>query len=66
MTISTLSHALLVTDVEDVIVTEIVADSGQYVREFRVLGEDDKPLLTVRLSSETAEKIRFTTPELSF
>jgi hypothetical protein len=66
MAITTLLQALLVTDVEDVLVTEIVEDTGLYVREIRVLGEDDKPLLTVRLSSETAEKIRFTTPELSF
>lgn len=66
MTISTLSHALLVTDVEDVVVTEIVEDAGLYVREIRIIGDASKPLLVVRLSGESAEKIRFTTPELEY
>lgn len=66
MTISTIAHTIKVTEVVDVLVTEVEQDGGEYLRDIRVIGPGEAVVFTLRLSADEAEKIKFTTPELDF
>jgi hypothetical protein len=59
-----------VTEVEDVQVTEIVDDSGKFLRAIRVFGmpggTEAAPIIELQIQSATAEKIKVTTPEIDF
>lgn len=69
MAISTLAQTLGVTGVERIIVTDIETDGdiGDKVREIRILrtlnGDDEVPVLIIRVSGETAAAIEITAPE---
>lgn len=54
--------------VKDVLVTEIELDddTGEYVREIRILGEDDALMFALQLRGEESDDIKFTTPELDY
>lgn len=70
MTISTTQQAIEVTEVGDVIMTAIVAEDANWVREFRVFGvpiegESDAPLLfTLRVVAADKASLEVTTPQL--
>jgi hypothetical protein len=68
MTITTLSQKIEVTDVEDVIVTDAETDTetGDYVREIRIIGTDQVPIFTLRIAADDREKINVTAPEQQF
>jgi hypothetical protein len=68
MSITTLSQKIEVTGVEDVVVTdaETDTDTGDYVREIRVLGADQVPVFTLRIAADDREKINVTAPEQQF
>ncbi len=54
--------------VKDVLVTEIELDddTGEYVREIRILGEGDALMFALQLRGEEIADIQFTTPELDY
>lgn len=66
MTISTIATTVKVTEVADVLVTEVEQDGGEFLRDIRILAADEAVVFTLRLSADTADKIKFTTPELDF
>ena len=66
MTISTIAQTVAVTGVEEITVTQIEQVGGDYVREIRIEDGAGKVFFTLRLIGETADKIRFTTPELNY
>ena len=66
MTISTIATTVKVTEVADVLVTEVEQDGGEFLRDIRILDADDAVVFTLRLSADTADKIKFTTPELDY
>lgn len=66
MTISTIATTVKVTEVADVLVTEVEQDGGEYLRDIRIIGPDEAVVFTLRLSADAADKIKFTTPELDF
>jgi hypothetical protein len=66
MTISTIAHTIKVTEVADVLVTEVEQDGGEFLRDIRILAADEAVVFTLRLSADAADKIKFTTPELDF
>ena len=61
---------ITVSEVEDVQVTEIVNDNGEYVRAIRIFGQPEgvnaAPVLEVHVRSADQNKIKVTTPEIDF
>ncbi len=66
MSITTVNQTIKITEVADVLVTEVEQDGGEYLRDIRILAADDAVVFTLRLSGDAADKIKFTTPELDF
>jgi hypothetical protein len=66
MNINTIATTVKVTEVADVLVTEVEQDGGEFLRDIRILDADDAVVFTLRLSADTADKVKFTTPELDF
>ena len=68
MSITTLSQTIEVTGVEDVVVTdaEIDPETGDHVREIRILGADQVPVFILRIAADDREKINVTAPEQQF
>jgi hypothetical protein len=68
MSITTLSQTIEVTDVQDVVVTDAETDTetGDFVREIRILGADQVPIFTLRIAADDREKINVTAPEQQF
>lgn len=73
MTDTTVSHhasKMVVTEVTDVVVSEVVESSGIYTRAIRIYGTPSgngiPPVLEVQIKSDTAENLKLTTPELNF
>jgi hypothetical protein len=61
---------ITVTDVEDVQVTEVVEDNGEYVRAIRIFGAPEgvnaAPVIELLVRSTDQNKIKVTTPEIDF
>ena len=61
---------ICVTEVTDVQVTEIVENSGTFVRAIRIYGTPSGngilPVLEVQIRSDTGGNLKVTTPELDF
>ena len=61
---------MVVTEVTDVVVSEVVEASGTYNRAIRIYGTPSgngiPPVLEVQIKSDTAENLKLTTPELNF
>jgi len=61
---------MVVTEVTDVVVSEVVESSGIYTRAIRIYGTPSgngiPPVLEVQIKSDTAENLKLTTPELNF
>lgn len=59
-----------ITEVRDVVLTEIVSQNGEFMRSIRIYGEPggptDWPVLEVQIRSATRSDIEITTPELGF
>ncbi len=59
-----------VTEVEKVIVTEVVDADGSFVRAIRIYGAPDgtdaPPVIDLVLRTDTAAKIELTTPALNY
>lgn len=68
MTVTTLNQTVLITDVEDVVVTdaEVDQETGDHVREIRILGPANVPVFTLRVASDDRAKINVTAPEQEF
>ena len=68
MSITTLSQTIEVAGVEDVVVTdaEIDTETGDHVREIRILGADQVPVFILRIAADDREKINVTAPEQQF
>lgn len=65
------TQTLEMTEVQDVVITDITQDGADYLREFRFTGVppgggDPIPLLTVRVRTDDPEKIKVTSPEMDF
>lgn len=61
---------MVVTEVTDVVVSEVVESGGIYTRAIRIYGTPPgngiPPVLEVQIKSDTAENLKLTTPELNF
>ena len=61
---------MVVTEVTDVVVSEVVESSGIHTRAIRIYGTPSgngiPPVLEVQIKSDTAENLKLTTPELNF
>ena len=72
MAIETVSQSVTVSEVGDVVVTDIQQDGGVYVREVRVFGipkteGGNVPLVFVlRVEGETRNTIEFTAPSANY
>lgn len=68
MTITTLYQTILVSDVEDVVVTdaELDTNTGEHIREIRIIGADEIPVFILRLAADDRQKINVTAPEQEF
>lgn len=84
MAIQWTQQSLTVSDVKEVIVTDVAQDreTGQYIREVRIFGGDDQPeppildinqepakgrlLVTLRLTTQSRERIHIVVPSLFF
>lgn len=68
--LATTHQTIAVDQITSIVVTEIVQVSDQFVREVRVFGEPDgtagAPVFVLRLSADTADKVKLSTPELEF
>lgn len=70
--ITIIANKLEINDVSDILVTSIVSENGEYVREIRIMGTSSDtdtgvPLtLTLRLKSPDKTSISFVTPELEY
>lgn len=70
--INTVAQTIEVTDVVDIEVTtaELDPDTGDYVREIRILGEPNGanglPVFVLRMTSPVRENINVTAPEQQF
>lgn len=69
-TIVRVHETLRVTDVRDVKITEIVDDSGTFMRAIRIFGEpsgsNGLPVLEIIIESTDQSDIAVTTPEIDF
>ena len=68
MPILTTYQTLLVDGVEDIVLTDAVIDpnSGDFVREIRVLGTGEIPVLVLRVMADEKAKINLTAPVQDF
>lgn len=68
MTVTTLNQTVSITGVEDVVVTDaqLDEDTGDFVREIRIIGADEVPVFIVRIAADDREKINVTAPEQQF
>lgn len=68
MTIATLNQTISISGVEDVVVTDaqLDGDTGDFVREIRIIGADEVPVFIVRIASNNRDKINVTAPEQQF
>jgi len=61
---------MIVTEVTDVVVSEVVESGGIHTRAIRIYGTPSgngiPPVLEVQIKSDTAENLKLTTPELNF
>ena len=61
---------MVVTEVTDVVVSEVVESGGIHTRAIRIYGTPSgngiPPVLEVQIKSDTAENLKLTTPELNF
>jgi hypothetical protein len=68
--IRTINHKIGATEVQKVIVTDLIEDSGVFTRAIRIYGlpggADAPPVIEIVLTADAASKISFTTPELTF
>lgn len=68
MTVTTLNQTVLITGVEDVVVTdaEVETETGDFVREIRIIGAGNLPVFTLRIAADNRDKINVTAPEQAF
>ena len=54
MTVTTLNQTVLIANVEDVAVTdaELDAETGDFVREIRIIGAGNLPVFTLRIAAD--------------
>lgn len=72
-TVNNFAQLLTITDVSDVVITDIVDDgsgSGNWVRSIRVFGSPyasgDTPIVEIKIKSTTKSNLDITTPSLNF
>jgi len=71
--VNTFAQLLAVTDVADVVVTDIVDDgtgTGTWVRSIRIFGSPyvagNTPIVEIKVKSTTKNNLDITTPSLTF
>lgn len=67
---TTLHQTIEITDVADIVVTEVVDEGGIWTRAIRIFGApagvEGPPILEIRVKSSVKANIEITTPAVNF